>query len=463
LFGVGLSQQAGNYIRFCRTFAHFPNSFRLIKKILTALKIEALNPMQLASVEAISKNNDVILLSPTGSGKTLAFLLPVLKTLEKDNGNVQALILTPSRELALQIEDVFKSMNTGFKVSCCYGGHKMSIEKNNLNEPPALLVGTPGRILDHIRRENFATDGIHTLILDEFDKSLELGFREEMASIIGTLSSVKKRILTSATKALEIPDFTGISEAFVLDYLSENKVLAGLRCNIVRSDHKDKLSALFQLLCQLGGEQTLVFCNHRDAAQRVSDSLHDSKVVNEYFHGGLEQHIRERVLGKFRNGSCNILICTDLASRGLDIPDIKHVIHYHLPANEEGYIHRNGRTARMNAEGDSYLILSADESVPAYIKEELNIMELPDSRILPPKPQWGTIYIGKGKKDKLNKVDIVGFLMQKGNLQKEDIGLIEVKDFFSYVAVKRTKIRELLRIIRDEKIKNKKTVIEECD
>jgi len=435
----------------------------LIKKILSVLNIEALNAMQVASVEAINKHKDIILLSPTGSGKTLAFLLPVLKSLEKDHNMVQVLVLTPSRELAIQIEDVFKSMNTGFKVSCCYGGHKMSVEKNNLTEPPAILVGTPGRVLDHISRENFATKGIHTLVLDEFDKSLELGFQAEMSSIIETLGNVEKRILTSATKTLEIPEFTGITEPFILDYLNENKVLQGLRCNVVRSDHKDKLSSLFQLLCHLGGEQTLVFCNHREAAQRVSDSLTDSQVVNEYFHGGLEQHIRERVLGKFRNGSCNILVCTDLASRGLDIPEIKHVIHYHLPANEEGYIHRNGRTARMNAEGDSYLILSADETVPTYIKDSLNSIELPNTHILPPKPIWGTLYIGKGKKDKLNKVDIVGFLMQKGQLQKDEIGLIEVKDFFSYVAVRRTKIRELLRIVRDEKIKNKKTVIELCD
>jgi superfamily II DNA/RNA helicase len=435
----------------------------LIKRILQTLNIEALNTMQVASAAAISKHKNIILLSPTGSGKTLAFLLPVLTSLEKDNNRVQAMVITPSRELALQIEDVFKSMNTGLKVSCCYGGHKMSIEKNNLLEPPAILVGTPGRILDHISRKNFNTEGIHTLILDEFDKSLELGFQSEMSLIIETLGGVKKRILTSATKAIEIPAFTGITDPFIIDYLNESQVIQGLRCNIVRSDHKDKLSTLFQLLCHLGGEQTLVFCNHREAAQRVSDSLTESLVVNEYFHGGLEQHVRERVLGKFRNGSCNILVCTDLASRGLDIPEIKHVIHYHLPPNEEGYIHRNGRTARMNAEGDSYLILSAEETVPAYIKEELNIIELPDTRILPIKPIWGTLYIGKGKKDKLNKVDIVGFLMQKGKLNKDEIGLIEVKDFFSYVAVKRNKIRELLKVIRDEKIKNKRTVIEECE
>ena len=434
----------------------------MIKRILDTLNIEALNAMQLAAIEAIDTHQDTILLSPTGSGKTLAFLLPVLKNLRKENNLVQVLVLTPSRELAIQIEQVFKSMNTGFKVSCCYGGHKMSIEKNNLTEPPALLVGTPGRILDHITRENFATTGIHTLVLDEFDKSLELGFKDEMSAIILSLKSVNKRILTSATQALEIPEFTGIREPMVLDFLDKKVAPASLHCNIVKSVHKDKLSALFQLLCLIGGEQTLVFCNHRDAAKRVSDSLTDSSVVNEYFHGGLEQPVRERVLGKFRNGSCNILVCTDLASRGLDIPEVKHVIHYHLPQNKEAYIHRNGRTARMHAGGDSYLILSQEESVPAYIEDELNIIELSDERILPPKPLWGTLYIGKGKKDKLNKVDIVGFLMQRGNLAKEEIGLIEVKDFFSYVAVKRTRINVLMQAVHDQKIKNKKTIIEEC-
>ncbi len=419
--------------------------------------------MQLSAVETISKHKDTILLSPTGSGKTLAFLIPVLKTLETGKNTVQALVLTPSRELALQIEQVFRAMNTGFKVSCCYGGHKMSIEKNNLTEPPALLIGTPGRILDHITRGNFNPDSIHTLVLDEFDKSLEMGFQEEMSAITARLKAIDKRILTSATRASEIPVFTGITNPRVLDYLNEDKVAEGLTCNIVKSVSKDKLSALFQLLCDIGGEPTLVFCNHRDAAKRVSDSLTQSGVINEYFHGGLEQNIRERVLGKFRNGSCDILICTDLASRGLDIPEVKHVIHYHLPLNEEGYTHRNGRTARMHAEGDSYLILSEEEAVPAYLNEELNSIQLSGKRTLPPKPAFGTLYIGKGKKDKINKIDVVGFLMQKAGLQKDEIGLIEVKDFFSYVAIKRTKMSETIRLVRNEKIKNKKVVIEECD
>lgn len=435
----------------------------MIPKILQALQINALNSMQLQAIEAIKTHDDVILLSPTGSGKTLAFLIPVLKRINERIEGIQSLILTPSRELALQIEQVFRSMNTGFKVSCCYGGHKMSIEKNNLAEPPALLIGTPGRILDHINRGNIHCDSIHTLVLDEFDKSLELGFRDEMSAIIGSLKNIKKRVLTSATRSDEIPAFTGITHPFNLDFLIENHTAQRINCKLVRSVNKDKLSSLFQLLCHLGGEPTLVFCNHREAAKRVSDSLTDSMVINGYFHGGLEQHIRERVLAKFRNGSCNILVCTDLASRGLDIPEIRHIIHYHLPASEQAYIHRNGRTARMHASGDAYLILSTEESVPDYIKDELITIELPDTRILPPKPDWATLYIGKGKKDKLNKVDIVGFLMQKGKLKKEEIGLIDVKDFFSYVAVKRTRMGELLWLVRKEKIKNMKAAIEECD
>ena len=432
----------------------------MVNKILKTLNIAALNDMQLASIEANRKNNDTILLSPTGSGKTLAFLIPVLQHLNKEKSNVQALILAPSRELALQIEQVFKSMNTGFKVNCCYGGHLMKVERKNLSEPPAVLIGTPGRILDHLTRETFSPDDIHTLVLDEFDKSLDLGFQDEMSRIIEKIPSIKRRILTSATAAVEIPEFTGVKNPITLNYLPEESVLQGLTFNVVKSDDRDKLYVLFRLLCYLKGEPTLVFCNHRDAAQRVSDYLNDNQIPNAFFHGGLEQHVRERALTKFRNGSCNLLVCTDLASRGLDIPEIKHIVHYHLPLNEEAYIHRNGRTARMNAKGNCYLILNGEETIPTYITEEPIYISLPEKDVLPPKPLWGTLYIGKGKKDKLNKVDIVGFLTQKGNLKKEEIGLIEVKDFFAFVAVKRGKISNVLHEIRDQKIKNMKTKIE---
>ncbi len=433
----------------------------MIQKVLENLKIVSLNEMQLASLEAAKKSNDIILLSPTGSGKTLGFLLPFLNTLDVKKTGVQALILVPSRELALQIETVFKSMNTGFKVNCCYGGHSTKTEKNNFEHPPAVLVGTPGRIAFHIRRNSFDTNMVTTLVLDEFDKSLEFGFQEEMSFIIQQLKKLNKRILTSATKMNEIPDFTGVTDPIELNYLSNTPTKPdGLKLKVVKVEGKDKLDALFALICMLGNRASLIFCNHREAVERISGLLWDKGLAHGIFHGGMEQEDRERALIKFRNGSHKMLITTDLASRGLDIPEIENIIHYQLPHTEDIFIHRNGRTARMNARGTSYLLLSETEYVPAFIKESPAVETLPEKNVMPEKSEWVTVYIASGKKDKINKVDIVGLMLQKGNLKKEELGLIEVLDYSSYAAVNSKKVESLLQLIKNEKIKNKKVKIE---
>jgi superfamily II DNA/RNA helicase len=424
--------------------------------ILSKLKIKALNEMQLASIEAIGKQNNTLLLSATGSGKTLAYLLPLIKLIDPANTKTQAIIIVPSRELALQIESVFKSMGTNLKVTCCYGGHLRETEENNLKQPPALLIGTPGRLADHIRRGNITTDTIETLVLDEFDKSLELGFVEEMSFIIGSLKAINKRVLTSATEAIEIPDFIGMEEPARLNFLNEKEVDTGLTVKTLLSDGKDKLETLFRLICMLGNRSTIIFCNHRESVERTSNWLKEKDIVNVFYHGALEQPERDAALCKFRNGTANVLVTTDLASRGLDIANIRYIIHYHLPDSEDIFTHRNGRTARMDASGTAILILSPEENLPDYIDAEVEKIELPDIITLPEKPQWSTLFIAAGKKDKVNKIDIVGFLSNKGQLKKEDIGLIEVKDFFSFVAVKKIKISETLRLIKDQKIKNKK-------
>jgi len=431
-----------------------------IPRILGNFKIDELNDMQKASIEANEKNADVILLSATGSGKTLAFLLPIAMRLKKEVQGVQALIIVPSRELAIQIDDVFKKMGTGFKVTCCYGGHKRETEENNLKESPALIIGTAGRLADHLRRNNFTTENITTLVLDEFDKSLELGFVEEMSFIIGSLKAIEKRILTSATQAVGIPDFIGIQDPVTLNFLSdaeEDKPMLEIR--YVPSPEKDKSNTLFKLICFLGNRSTIIFCNHRDAVERTSNILSERGILNVFYHGGMEQQERDSALCKFRNGTSNILVTTDLAARGLDIPNIRYIIHYHLPAAEDVFTHRNGRTARMDASGTAILILSEEEKMPDYISGA-NEQELPEKDVLPEKPKWSTLFIAAGKKDKVNKIDIVGFLGNKGQLKKEDIGLIEVKDFFSFVAVRKVKVGEVLRLIKDEKIKNKKVKID---
>jgi len=349
-------------------------------------------------------------------------------------------------------------MGSGFKVNCCYGGHPMKTERNNFSEPPAVLIGTPGRIAAHLRRGSFDPESVHVLVLDEFDKSLELGFSDEMSYIIGQLPKIKKRILTSATQAIEIPEFSGVKNPVTLNYLTEEN-RPNIVIKAVKAKENDKLDILIQLVCYLGNEPTLVFCNHREAVDRISEILTEEKVVHETFHGGLEQDERERALLKFRNGSHQILITTDLASRGLDIPEIKNIIHYQGANTEEAFIHRNGRTARMNAGGTAWLVLAEKESVPDFLTIKPEYIDLPGQIRLPEAPKWITLYIGAGKKDKISKTDIVGFLIQKGNLLKEEIGLITILDNASFVAISRAKANQTVASIRDEKVKNQKVKV----
>ena len=436
----------------------------IVRSALHNLGIESLNAMQEASLQAIADKNDIVLLSPTGTGKTLAFLLPLLQLLKGDGDMIRALILVPSRELALQIDSVFKAMGTTWKTCCCYGGHPIAEEKKSISgNHPAVIIGTPGRIADHLRKGNFSPETIHTLIVDEFDKSLELGFRDEMIEIISQLSGVTRRVLLSATDMEEMPEFTGLNSPVTLNFLQENTPeKSRLELLKVVSPSKDKIETLYKLLCVLGNKSSIVFCNHRDAVDRVNKLLKEKGLYTETFHGGMEQPDRERALYKFRNGSCYALISTDLASRGLDIPEVEHIIHYHLPVNEEAFTHRNGRTARWDAKGSSYLIVNETESLPGYQGEDISDYIFPDEIPQPAKTLWVTLYIGKGKKDSVNKVDVVGFLYKKGNLSKEDVGRVDVREHYAFVAIRRSKLKQLLTLIRGEKIKGMKTVIEEA-
>jgi superfamily II DNA/RNA helicase len=436
------------------------NNSNLIDNTLRSMGIELLNAMQLATLEANEKEQDLILLSPTGSGKTLAYLLPVLMSLNLDCQKVQALIVVPSRELAQQIEQVWRSMSTGYKVNTCFGGRPSNGEKRELAVPPAVLIGTPGRLQDHIERSNFELNDIKLIVLDEFDKSLEMGFTEQMETIIGHIPSIKRRILTSATDSVSIPEFTGIQNPLKLDFSEKDNVLKGLKIFSVRGANNDKMDLLYQLLCYLGNDSTLVFCNQRDSVEKVSAYLTQRRLTNEFFHGKLEQPDRERALSKFRNGSCTAFISTDLASRGLDIPEIKNIIHFDIPVRNDEFVHRNGRTARMEAEGSSYVLLTVNEELPDFIFPKPVPYILPVLTSAPPKPDWATIYIGKGKKDKISKMDVVGFMFKKGLLAREELGMVEVKDYYSYVAVKASKVKAVLQSIKNEKIKNMKTKIE---
>lgn len=430
-----------------------------LQPIYEKLQIQEMNQMQKSTYQASENEQDIILLSPTGSGKTLAFLFPVLRNLQKEVSGIQAIILVPARELALQIEQVFKNMGTDFKVTICYGGHDKKIEINNLTQAPAVLIGTPGRVAYHLKNNNFDTKTIKTLVLDEFDKALELGFEEDMNFIISSLKNISQRFLTSATAMDNIPKFVGLENEKTINFLKLGEAKPNIQLKKVMTIPEEKLETLFKLICKIGNKRTLIFCNHRDAVDRISELLKEKGIDRETFHGGMEQDERERALLKFRNDSTRILITTDLASRGLDIPEVESIVHYQLPPKEDAFIHRNGRTARMHAKGFAYLIMTEEENFP-FIKGNTPEENITENYRIPAKTPFKTIYISAGKKDKVNKVDIVGYLIKKGELAKEDVGIIEVKDNTSYVAVARNKVKDVLKKLANEKLKGKKIKME---
>ena len=425
-----------------------------IQKILQKLRIEELNEMQQHAAEAILRSDgDVVLLSPTGSGKTLAYLLPLVQLLDASSDTV------PGRELALQSDQVLRDMGSGIRSASCYGGRAAMDEHRKLREvKPQIIFGTPGRLNDHLDKDNISRYGIRWLIIDEFDKCLQMGFHLEMAKLIKSLPGLQRRILLSATNAEEIPQFVNMAKKGTLvDFLPDDEQTSErVTLYEVKSPVKDKLDTLRNLLLGFGDDSSIVFLS----VERVNNYLREQGFTTSFFHGGLEQKQREDELYKFSNGSTNVMVSTDLASRGLDIPDIANIIHYHMPESEDGYIHRVGRTARWDKQGKAFFITGPEEHIPDYVEGKVEIYEPIADNLSPSAPKMATLYIGKGKKDKVSKGDIVGFLCKKGGLLSDEIGRIDVNDRYAYVAVKREKLQQVIRQTKGEKIKGIKTIVE---
>lgn len=424
------------------------------------LGIEELNLMQRRMLDVSSENPGVILLSPTGSGKTLAFILPVLKLLKPASGRLQTMVIAPSRELVIQITEVFRAVAAGYKVTPLYGGHKVEDETNSLAGNPDVVVATPGRLLDHANRRNLDLGSVRILVLDEFDKSLELGFEDEMKRLIAKMKNVSRLILTSATDLPDLPDYLPVKKPAKISFLKENRNLRSrLRIHQVESDSRDKLNTLLALLRSIapesGIERTIVFVNHRESAERVAEFLkkHDADVA--LYHGALDQKDREKSLALFLNGSKPILVATDLAARGLDISGVRNVVHYHQPLTEETYTHRNGRTARVDADGDVYIITGPDEDIASFIKTD--DQRYPDSSARGTlRSNLKSLYLTAGKKEKISRGDLLGFLVKEGGLKPSEVGKIDVKDHFAIIAVETPDARSLASQLSQKKIKGSK-------
>ena len=429
----------------------------ILKNIFSRLGFQELNAMQKAMAEKAGVQN-IMLLSPTGSGKTVAFAIPLLKNLKPSAGNVQAVIISPSRELTIQTGKVLQSIASDFKVTSCYGGHNFEDEKNSLAVTPDVIVSTPGRLLDHIKRRNIDVYGTRILVLDEFDKSLELGFHDEMQQILRRMPNISRRILTSATTLAEIPPFAGMDNYEKIDFLDSGTVEERIDIRKVESPEKDKLETLSLLIDNLDGGKAIVFVNHREAVERIYSFLQNRQLPVGIYHGGLEQVDREKAIALLNNGTFKILVATDLGARGLDIKDIRHIVHYHLPHSEETYKHRNGRTARIDATGSIYVITAPEERLPEFVRFD-SVFPLDKNASAQMVKDTETLFFSAGKKEKISKGDILGFLVAKGGLEASQIGNIEVADHYAIAAVPATRASEVVHRIAKEKIKNKRVRI----
>lgn len=429
----------------------------IFANISSKLGISELNPMQKAVIEC--RSNDMILLSPTGSGKTVAFASAMLSALPKPDGKVLAVVMAPSRELVMQTYRVVRDIATGYKVSALYGGHSMIDEKNTLSQTPDIIIATPGRLLDHINRKHLDLYTTRVLVLDEYDKSLELGFQDEMKKIMRTMPNLSRTILTSATRLEEFPDFIKLREPATIDFLNpQSTPRHRMQIVEVESPSRDKLATLADLLHSLDNGKVIIFVNHRESADRVYEYLKREGLPVGVYHGALDQIDREKAVDMLNNGTTPILVSTDLGARGLDIDEVKNIIHYHLPLTEQTWTHRNGRTARVNASGTVYVIVSEADSLPEYVTFDRAYAPTGHSDD-PIRATAATLYFNAGKKEKISRGDIVGFLIKSGGLSSEQVGKIIVKDHSSLAAVPAEGAKALISRLSTEKLKGKKVRI----
>lgn len=430
----------------------------IIERLRERHNITNLNEMQQRM--ATTDLRELVLLSPTGSGKTAAFTLRLLRFLGPSEGKVQAVVIAPSRELVIQIADVIRPVAAGLKTVAFYGGHQMADEVNSMSVVPDIIVATPGRLLDHLKRATVSLSDVKALVLDEYDKSLELGFHDEMKRIVKRMGHPRLVILTSATPLAEMPDFLKLKKPEVLDFSGGKPSGGRLQTVRVDSPERDKLPVLEALLRSLDNGKALIFVNHRESAERVYDDLKKKGFPVGIYHGGLEQRERKLAIDMLNNSTTPILVSTDLGARGLDIDNVQYVIHYHMPLTMESWTHRNGRTARMGADGTVFTIISEGENIPEYVDWQRELQPRSTSAD-PIRSDNATIYINAGKKEKISRGDIVGYLIHKGGLPADKIGKIVLDDHSSLVAIPREALAPLqpggeglLQRLAPHKIKN---------
>lgn len=437
-------------------------------------------PIQAQAIPLLLKGKDVIGQSQTGSGKTAAFGLPILERIELAQRQVQALILCPTRELCTQVAREIRKLgrrHPGLQVLVVSGGMPIGPQFGALEQGVHIVVGTPGRVLDHLNRKSLDLRGIATLVLDEADRMLEMGFQEDMEKILSRTPKERQTVLFSATfpKTIEALSRSYQRAPSRITVEEENQTVSSIRQVIYEVDPKERMKALLWLIDQNKPDSVIVFCNFKASVTGLSQQLTEAGVSAGALHGDLEQRDRDRVMAKFRNKSTKILIATDVAARGIDVPNLDLVVNYELPAQPEIYVHRVGRTGRAGQKGLAVSFYYSREKSKIDSIEKLagvtlqrktaSALQNTDVAKLQDKVQGGaamrTLYISGGRKEKMRPGDILGALTgEAGGLQGTDIGKIEIHDHFSYVAVASPVAQLALERLRNGRIKGRRFRIE---
>ncbi|MHC2992565.1 RNA helicase [Pontibacter sp. HJ8] len=450
------------------SFEDFKLSPALLQQ-LAGLNYHTPTPIQQAAIPILLKGNDVAGQAETGSGKTAAYGLPILHQVNPELQAVQALIIVPTRELAVQVRQELKQFAqqiSNLKISAFYGGHAFSQERASLAFPPQVLVGTPGRLTDHLYRRTLDLSQVKQLVLDEADKLLEMGFAEELDQIIEALPPKRQSILFSATmpeavnklitESLQKPQFVQVSPNAIPDQVK----LMGIKVQ-----QAEKQQALLALLKGINPAGTVVFCNTRGASDEVAGMLRQQGFAANALHGGMEQPDRDKAMTLFRNSTTQVLVATDLAARGLDIASLNTIIHYELPDDEAAYLHRSGRTGRAGRNGVVYTFATQrdEKTLREWGLVRMDEWLTPDllaARASEATPEvaedFTTLHINAGRKDKLSPRDIVGALIAEAGLKADQIGKIEVQDKASFVAVPTSHSQHIVTALGNGKIKGRK-------
>lgn len=442
-------------------FSNLPLSEAMLKNLQT-LGYKEMTAIQAESLPVILEGRDVIAQAKTGSGKTAAFGIGVLSRLNVKEFRVQSLVLCPTRELADQVAKELRNLakfTHNIKILTLCGGVAFGPQLGSLRHNAHIIVGTPGRVLKHLRKESLSLKHLNTLVLDEADRMLDMGFIEEIEAVLSFVPIERQTLLFSATYPDEI---ISLSASIQKDAITVTTTTKELQNKIVEQfyESEEKLKTLIAIFAQHNPKNAIVFCNTKLECDEVAESLQALHVDALALHGDLEQYDRNDVLVQFSNGSCRVLVATDVAARGLDIKELAMVVNYDLPHSVETYTHRIGRTARAGEEGIACTLYSQEEleKVEAYKNESREFLHVEGRSIenfsMP--SSFITLVIEGGKKDKLRKGDILGALTSKQELHAEDIGQIDLYERQSYVAIRAKEIDKAYKKLSSERIKAKK-------